>query len=171
MTAIPTLESERLTLCPLDSSCFEAYERFYGDAEASGTYGGPLSPAAAWSRLAADAGAWTLQGFGVWAVRLRGEKEVVGVCGFWRGHGWPTELTWWLLPEARGQGIAFEASRIAVAHAYRDWRWPTVQTYMRDDNAAARKLVLRLGGRPVGRPSFPDGEFRDLFEIPEAAAR
>ncbi|WP_431256862.1 GNAT family N-acetyltransferase [Roseateles chitinivorans] len=170
MTAIPTLESDRLTLSPLDRSCFDAYERFYGNAEASGSYGGPLSPAAAWTRLASDVGVWTLQGFGVWAIRRRDETAVLGVCGFWQGRGWPTELTWWLLPEARGQGMALDASRLAVTHAYRDWGWPTVQTYMRDDNIAARKLVLRLGGGLVDRVCFPDGEFRDLFEIPDPAA-
>lgn len=166
---IPTLESERLVLSPPDRRCEDAYRRFYADADASGAYGGPLAPAAIWSRLAFDIGVWTLQGFGVWAIRRRDEDAVLGMCGFWQGPGWPVELTWWLLPEARGQGLALEASRLVVAHAHRVWQWPSVQTYMRDDNHAARALVARLGGRLVERRTFPDGERRDLFEIPPAA--
>ncbi|HEX7637025.1 MAG TPA: GNAT family N-acetyltransferase [Burkholderiaceae bacterium] len=163
---IPTLESDRLVLQPLDAGCAPAYARFYTDAEASRSYNGPLTAAAAWTRLASDLGAWHLQGFGVWALRRRAEGDVVGVCGFWQGLGWPRELTWWLLPEARGQGLALEASRAALRHAYDAFGWPEAQTYMRDDNAAARALVLRLGGAKVGRPVFPDGESRDLFHLP-----
>jgi RimJ/RimL family protein N-acetyltransferase len=117
---------------------------------ASAFYSGPLTPAAAWSRLAADIGVWHLQGFGVWAIHDRQTGQVLGVCGFWQGKGWPRELTWWLLPGARGQGIALEASRVVIHHAFNHLHWPLVQTYMNDSNAAARALVWgakRLGGR------------------------
>src|SRR5471030_2104303 len=101
---IPTLRTERLELIPPDRRCDDVYQRFYTDAEASRAYGGPLAPAAAWARLAYDVGAWRLQGFGVWAIRTRSEQDLVGVCGYWQGRGWPRELTWWLLPEYRGRG-------------------------------------------------------------------
>ena len=129
-----------------------------------------MSAAQARARLAADAGAWVLQGFGVWAVERRTDQAVVGVCGFWQGAGWPRELTWWLLPEARGGGLALEASRAAVAHAYRVFGWPVVHTYMNDGNAPARALALRLGGQCTGRQPFPDGLERDVFCIPDAKA-
>lgn len=141
------------------------------------SYGGPISAGAAWARLSADLGSWYLQGFGVWAVERKLQKDIVGTCGFWQGKGWPRELTWWLLPEARGHGLAKEASVAAVAHAYTAFRWAEVQTYMKDENAAARALVLALGGVKIARQSFPDGLERDLFHIPmrpnnaEASAR
>ncbi len=53
---IPTLRSARLDLMAPDASCDAAYQRFYTDAEASAAYGGPLSPGAAWARLAHDVG-------------------------------------------------------------------------------------------------------------------
>lgn len=162
----PTLETPRLHLRPLAADSADAYRRFYTDPEASRAYGGPISAAAAWTRLAADLGSWGLQGFGVWAVERRDGSEIVGTCGFWQGLGWPRELTWWLLPEARGQGLALEASRAAIAHAHQAFGWPEVQTYMNDDNAAARALVRRLGGEPVGRQVFPDGLERTLYRLP-----
>ena len=73
---------------------------FYTTQAASHAYGGPM------------------QGFGVWAIERMGTRDIIGTCGFWQGNGWPRELTWWLLPVARGQGYALEASRAAVAHAY-----------------------------------------------------
>jgi RimJ/RimL family protein N-acetyltransferase len=163
---IPTLETERLLLRPLALDCEAAYQRFYTDADASRHYSGPLTPAAAFARLSADLGSWYLQGFGVWALQRKAEGDVVGVCGFWQGKGWPRELTWWLLPETRGQGLAQEASRAAIAHGYDVFGWDIVQTYMNDNNDAARALVLRLGGEPMGRESFPDGLKRTLYRLP-----
>jgi [ribosomal protein S5]-alanine N-acetyltransferase len=161
-----TMQTARLVLEPLSSACEAVYEAFYTDAEASAAYGGPLTAAGAWNRLAADMGAWSLQGFGVWAIRRRAENDLVGVCGFWQGKGWPRELTWWLLPGTRGQGIAAEASEAVIRHAYVNLGWARVETYMNDSNAAARALVLRLGGVKTGRRRFPDGLERDLFLLP-----
>ena len=163
---IPSLYTERLLLLPPSKVCEELYDRFYTDAEASGAYGGPLTSGGAWSRLAADIGSWSLQGFGVWAVQRRELGDCVGVCGFWQGKGWPRELTWWMLPEARGLGLAQEASRAAVTHAYEVFGWASVETYMNDANAPARALALKLGGQNIGRRQFPDGLERDVFRLP-----
>jgi [ribosomal protein S5]-alanine N-acetyltransferase len=163
---IPTLHTERLVLRPLRADCESLYETFYTDADASKHYGGPLTRAAAFARLAADLGTWHLKGFGVWAIERRDHHDLIGVCGFWQGKDWPRELTWWLLPAARGAGYAQEASHAAIAHAYGIFGWPIVETYMKDENEAARKLVLRLGGICTRRQSFPDGLERDVFRLP-----
>lgn len=166
---IPALHTQRLVLEPPSRRCEALYERFYTDAEASRSYGGPLTPRAAWMRLAADVGTWQLRGFGVWAVRRLREDDLVGTAGFWQARGWPCELTWWLLPEARGQGLALEASRAVLAHAGAAYGWTSVETYMPDANAAARGLALRLGATRVDRRVFPDGVERDVFRIPVPA--
>ena len=162
---IPTLETERLILLPPSEACESLYEEFYTDEQASCAYGGPLTSGAAWARLAADLGTWHLHGHGVWAVQRREQRDLVGVCGYWQGNGWPMELTWWLLPRVRGGGIAQEASLAALEHAYRVFGWPVVETYMNDNNERARALVLRLGGVKSGRRQFPDGLERDVFRI------
>ena len=163
---IPTLETERLILLPPSSAAEELYRRFYTNESASRAYGGPLSAGAAWSRLAADLGSWYLQGFGVWVVQRREQGDLVGTCGFWQGQGWPCELTWWLLPEVRGEGLAVEASRAAIAHAYHAFKWQVVETYMSDSNQPAKALVQRLGGVKIARQAFPDGIERDRYRIP-----
>lgn len=162
---IPTLATDRLDLVPPDASCLPAYERFFMDGSASDGYGGaPLTAEAARARLAADQRAWEARGFGLWVIRHEGLP--VGACGFAQKSGWPRELTWWLLPAHRGQGLAREASRAAIDHAYAVFGWPSVETYMKDSNAAARALALSLGGIRIGRPVFPDGLARDLFRLP-----
>jgi [ribosomal protein S5]-alanine N-acetyltransferase len=167
---IPTLRTDRLVLIPPSAVCDGLYTRFYTDANASRAYGGPLSSSAAWSRLATDIGSWHLQGFGVWVIQRRLEGNLVGTCGFWQGEGWPRELTWWLLPESRGAGLAYEASQAALSHAYGELRWDRVETYMNDSNASARALVLRLGGKKISRRAFPDGLERDVFHLPAPCA-
>jgi len=164
--SIPTLTTGRMLLVPPSTACQAMYRRFYTDAEASCSYGGPLTPGGADIRLAADISAWALQGFGVWAIQESQSERLLGVCGFWQGSGWPRELTWWLLPEARGRGIAMEASRAAIACAYEIWQWDEVQTYMQDENHEARALAHRLGGTKIRRQTFPDGIDRDLFLLP-----
>lgn len=167
---IPTLETQRLLLEPPSEAGWGAYERFYTDAEASKMYGGPMTVQQAWARLASDLGTWHLRGFGVWLLRRKIEGDYVGTCGFWQGNGWPRELTWWLLPEARGRGLAKEASQSVIAHAYNGFGWNAVQTYMKDENDAARALVLSLGGKMVERRAFPDGLERDVFFLPRPSA-
>lgn len=163
--SVPILQTSRLRLVAPEAAHRALYRAFYTDSDASAQYGGPLSPEAADARLRRDGAAWDRHGFGVWVVTWRTTGEAVGACGFWQGEGWPRELTWWLLPAARGQGVAHEASRAAIACALGHWRWPHVETYMRDENVAARALAQRLGGVVVERRVFPDGIARDLYRI------
>lgn len=170
MSAVPVLQTARLRLRAPEADAEALYRRFYTDAAASRAYGGPLSVGGAHTRLLADRGAWEVQGFGVWVLERRAERDLIGTCGFWQGPGWPRELTWWLLPEERGAGYALEASRAAVAHAYEVFGWPAVETTMSDANAAARSLVQRLGGEPIGQCRTPAGELQALYRIPRVAA-
>lgn len=164
---IPTCETERLILrAPADSD-FPVYRDFYADADASEFYGGPLPADRAWRALASDVGHWALRGYGRWAVTLQTTGDMIGSCGLWWPKGWPrSELTWWIVPSARRKGYAHEASRAAIQFGYDVLEWPMVETHMRDDNTAARKLVEALGGMKITREPFPDGVERDIYHIP-----
>jgi RimJ/RimL family protein N-acetyltransferase len=166
---IPTIETERLRLVPPSIECFEAYEKFYTDADASKMYGGPIAKEQVWARLKADLGSWYLLGFGVWVIQLKSDNSYIGTCGFWQGKEWPKELTWWITPEGRGKGIATEASNAALLHAYNEFNWQHVETYMNDENIAARALVEKLGGKKSRRESFNDGLNRDIYVLPKPA--
>lgn len=107
-------------------------------------------------------------GFGVWAIQIKSDKSIVGTCGFWKGLDWPRELTWWVTPEARGKGIATEASEAVIRHAYSEFKWDIIETYMNDENIAARSLVEKLGGIKSRREMFPDGVNRDIYEFPRS---
>ena len=166
---IPSIETQKLRLIPPSIDCFELYKSFYTDATASEMYGGPIGIEQVWTRLKADIGSWYLLGYGVWAVQQKSDNSLIGTCGFWKGKNWSKELTWWVMHEGRGKGVATEASKAAIDHAYIKFKWSSVETYMNDDNIAARSLVEKLGGKKVDRKVFPDGLSRDIYQLPKSA--
>lgn len=168
---IPTLQTERLLLRAPTPADLPTYQRFFADAEASSFYGGPLDAGQAWRVLAMDFGHWALRGYGRWVIESRTSGTMVGSCGLWWPEGLPrSELTWWLLPEGRGQGFATEASVAAIAFGYDVLQWDLVETHMNDNNVPAQRLVQRLGGTVLVRETFPDGITRNVYRLPRAAA-
>ncbi len=164
---MPVLTTERLTLRGPDAADFPLYRDFFAQATGPGTYGGPRRADDAFRVLAYDVGHWQLKGFGKWLLDVTATGQTIGGCGLVHPTGWPNaELTWWLMPQARGHGYAAEASRAALAHAYDTLGWDEVVTHMRDANTPARALAERLGGTIARRETFPDGVTRDVYRIP-----
>lgn len=167
MPDVPEILTDRLLLRAPGERDSGMYALFYGDAEASVFYGGPLPEVASWSRLARDLGHWSLRGYGMWVIERRDAGEGVGVCGLYWPTGWPRpELTWWILPQHRRQGFALEASLAAIRFGHETLGWSRVETHCDDDNAGARSLISALGGVKITRERFPDGQSRDVFEFP-----
>lgn len=167
MRDIPTLETNRLVLRALSESDFPTYRDFYGDGEASAFYGGPKSETEACNKLSGDLEHWRLRGHGLWALETKQDGKVVGVCGLVWTSGWPrSELTWWITSDSRRQGFAKEASKRVIRFGYETLKWDLVQTHMKDENIAARSLVLSLGGTVFARETFPDGVTRDIYKLP-----
>ena len=165
-----SIDTGQLLLRPPESRDFNVYKSFFSDPEASRFYGGPLRTDQAWRVLAGHLGHWQLRGYGMWMIVREDSGEPVGGSGFVWPEGWPRrELTWWLLPEARGKGIAVEASRAAIRHAYDRYGWALVETHMSDANVAAKRLVQKLDGWEIARENFPDGEIRSVYELPRPA--
>ena len=168
MPDIPTLETDRLMLRAPCESDFPIYRDFYGDAEASKFYGGPKNEAETRDRLASDLGHWQLRGYGLWMLETKQDSQSVGACGLMWPHGWQrSELTWWIASHSRRQGFAKEASQAVIRFGYQQLGWDLVQTYMKDENQAAKALVQSLGGTKMARETFPDGLERDVYRLPE----
>lgn len=117
-----------------------------------------------------DTAHWAVNGFGMFLLHRTEGGAFMGGAGLSHPDDWPShELTWWLMPEARGTGFATEASRAVIDWAYTALGWPQVETHMRDENAAAHALAKRLGGSVDRRETFPDGVTRDVYVLPERA--
>lgn len=169
-----TLTTARLTLTPPTAEDLTYYQTFYAVSDVViGGYRVGRSDADIAEIHQADMSHWNAKGFGMFLVR-DADGDFVGGAGIKHPDGWPRhELTWFLLPSARSQGYATEASRAVIAYAYDILGWDVVETHMRDENAPAHRLAKRLGGQKITRETFPDGVMRDVFSLPqtqEAAA-
>lgn len=90
-----------------------------------------------------------------WGICLRGDDEVVGTCGFYRGFpGGVGELGFVLRRDYRGRGLMTEALRLVVDHGLRELRLRDVVAYTRPTNRPSIRVLERIGMRraPTDRP-------------------
>jgi len=145
-TAIPTIATERLTLCPPVMADFDAYAAFVTGPRTT-WMGGPHTRDTAWAWFCNDVAQWHLCGMGGLIIRRSGEP--IGQVSLTHGPQFPEpELGWMLFdPATEGAGLATEAAR-----ALRDWalgprRLPTIVSYIDPANAPSIRLAERLGAQ------------------------
>jgi len=164
----PVLTTARLTLRAPTACDRAAYHAFYFSTELTvGHYRGGRSDAEVDAILSREITHWATNGFGMWLLRKHSDDTVLGGTGLEFADDWQMhEVTWWLMPEARGHGYATEAARVVVDWAYEHALWPQVETFFRDENVASRRVAERLGGTFDRRECFPDGVTRDVYALP-----
>jgi RimJ/RimL family protein N-acetyltransferase len=144
----PTLETERLVLRAPKPSDTEVFVEAYA-ADRMKWAGGPKTPKEAWRLFGLEIGHWVLRGFGMFVVTLKGEDHPRGIVGNWFPHGWAEKEVGWVIlnPADEGKGIAYEAAKACVAHAFGPLGWKTAVSYIHPVNASSIALAERLGAR------------------------
>lgn len=143
----PTFTTERLRLRPLVPTDLDVFQRLHDDAEVTRHLAPPrpLSHPESFRLLAQVLGHWQLRGYGYWALELN-EGPFIGIAGLWFPEGWPgVELGWRLAPQHWGKGLALEASRAVMRHAFDDLQLPELLSIIRADNQRSIRLAERLG--------------------------
>ncbi len=158
---IEHLQTSRLILRPPIASDWPAFRDFIMSDRAA-HLGPPKDIGAAWRTFAAELGHWVYHGFGMWTVLARGEDRPLGLVGPWCPADWPeTEIGWMIFaPDIEGTGIATEAARAAVDHAWRVLNWDTIVSYVSPDNTRSIRLAEKLGAvhdpdAPQPKPEAP----------------
>ena len=131
MTACPTLETDRLTLRPLEESDLEAYTEMLMQPEVRRSLRLPrtYSRSDAWRGMAQWRGQWELRGSGQWAVTERATGSFVGRAGLhcpelpdWPGMevGWTLHPTYWGRVRHRGgeRSVAYAFEVLAVDEVF-----------------------------------------------------
>lgn len=145
-----TLETERLLLRPFRDTDTEAYAAMCADPEVMRYVGerGVLTHDDAWRQMAMLVGHWQLRGFGMWAVEERTTTTFIGRVGLHFPDGWPDkEVAWALARPYWGRGLALEAARAALTHAFGALRWERAISLIDPDNRRSIRLAERLGQR------------------------
>lgn len=161
----PVLVTERLTLRAPAPQDAEAFVAFYG-TDRAGYVGGPMKPRMAWNFFCTEIGHWAVHGFGMFTVTRTGDDRALGIVGHWYPLGWPEREIGWVLFEGEGEGIAFEAARACIDHAYGALGWETAVSYIDPANDRSIRLAERLGATldPDATPPVP------LFKPADAPA-
>jgi RimJ/RimL family protein N-acetyltransferase len=154
MTAVPTLQTQRLTLRPMVAADFPAYAAMMASPRTA-FMGGPFGTQPAWFAFCHDIASWTLFGHGGLMIDRRDTGETVGQVGINAGPLFPeTELGWLIYQGHERQGFATEA-----ASALRDWAfaalpYDSLVSYTHPENHGSQAVARRMGALldPVAVP-------------------
>lgn len=122
MITIPILSTERLRLDAFSDADIGALAAILGEPDVAKTITANASTlekcrASARHRVGWHNASWGERGYGVWAVRARGDNALFGWCGFAAPDiGADPEILYGLAPDCWGKGLAQEAVRAAI-----DW--------------------------------------------------
>lgn len=156
MTGEPRIDTDRLILRPPRAEDFEGWAALMGDEDAARFIGGVQPREVAWRGFLALAGAWQIQGFGMFSVIERHGGDWIGRVGPWRPLGWPgPEVGWGLLRSHWGRGYAHEAAVATIDWAFTHLGWPEVVHCIAPENTASIRLARRLGSRNRGPGRMP----------------
>jgi RimJ/RimL family protein N-acetyltransferase len=157
------IRTPRLLLRRPEPRDLDGFVAFYA-SERSAMNGGPLTAGRAWRAFGTQLGAWQMNGFGMFAVTFRGDDRIRGLVGPWFPGDWPEREIGWSLFDAadEGRGIAHEAARAALAHAFGPLGWTTAVSYIHPANARSRALAQRLGAVLDAAAATPPAEVTPL---------
>ncbi len=131
-------------------------QKFLTCAETMRYLGGAQHEADAWRTFAGWLGMWQLTPAAMFAVIEKASGEWIGRVGPWYPLQWPArEVGWGLRRAWWGKGLAFEAARASIQHAYETLGWETVSHMIDDRNVASQRLAEKLGSKPTGRVELP----------------
>jgi RimJ/RimL family protein N-acetyltransferase len=151
MTAIPTLETERLILKGPTLDDYPDIAAMWGDPEVVEYIGGvPFKPEDTWARLLRYAGHWALLGFGSWVVRDKA-GTYVGDVGLFDLHRdlepklEIPELGWVLAKHAHGKGYATEAVQRILAWGEQHFGPRPFSCIIDTGNQASHRVAQKCG--------------------------
>ena len=148
-----TLETERLVLCPLSEADLDALHRnsneplvrlYLWDDE-------PVSMEQIKGIFSQSVREFAEKGLGLFGLRLRGEAELLGLCGFRSLENTDDiELTYQLSHECWERGFATEAARACLHYAFEEVGLERVVAGIEPQNVASIKVIEKLGMRYAG---------------------
>ena len=92
------------------------------------------------------AGAWAMDGFGMFSVIEKATGRWIGRLGPWYPADWPgTEVGWSLVRDAWGKGYATEGAAAAIDWAFDTLGWTEVVHTISPENVNSQRVAQRLG--------------------------
>jgi ribosomal-protein-alanine N-acetyltransferase len=153
-------ETERLFFRLWREDDMPLAQPIWGDARVTALIGGPFDAA---GRLRSEIETERARGVQYWPIFLKGSSAHAGCCGL-RPHREIYELGFHLRPEQWGKGLATEAARAVIAHAFGVLAAPAVFAGHHPENHASRRVLLKLGFRHThDEPYAPTGKLHASY--------
>jgi RimJ/RimL family protein N-acetyltransferase len=161
-SAVPSIETERLTFRGHRLADFEDCAALWADPQVTRYIGGkPFTREEVWTKLLRYLGHWSLMGFGFWVVTEKRSGRLVGEVGFadFKREIEPSiegepEGGWVLAPWAHGKGLATEALRAAVGWADAHFASKRTVCLISQDNAASIRVANKCGYQEFARTTY-----------------
>lgn len=146
LTGIPVIETDRLRLRGPEARDFEAWADFMA-SDRSRHVGGPVTRTLAWRGFCHMTGHWVHRGYSMFILADKASDAALGMAGPWFPEGWPErEIGWSIwMPQAEGQGLAYEAAMAARRYAYEALGWSTAISLIVEGNTRSEALARRMG--------------------------
>lgn len=144
----PVLETKRLVLRQLQSADAPAIFAIIGDEVAMQYYPQRFRYDDAVKWVARNRQRYKQHGFGLYAVLLKGESELIGDCGIVKQHveGEPAlEVGYHFSRDHWGHGYATEAARACMGLAFHAFGAGKVISLIRPENLPSRRVAERNG--------------------------
>jgi RimJ/RimL family protein N-acetyltransferase len=104
-------------------------------------------------------------GYGLYAVELKSNGKLIGMCGFVRRASLPgPDIGFAFLPEYEGKGYGFESATEMMRFGRERLSFDTVYAITSKDNDISGKLLTKLGFSFDKFVIMPDGEELKLFQ-------
>jgi len=159
------LDGPRIRLRPWRDSDSVPFAALNADPEVMRHFVSPLTREQSDAFIAHNRAHEAQHGYCFWAVELRDQAPLIGLCGLQRvtfeARFTPAvEIGWRLARPFWGQGLAEEAARIALAAGFGPLGLAEIVAFTVPANRRSWGLMQRLGMRPDGdfpHPRLPEG--------------
>ena len=142
------LETERLYLREMKQSDFEALCKILQDQDAMYAYEGAFCDDEVQEWLDRQIARYQKWGFGLWAVILKENEEMIGQCGLtmqpWKEDE-VLEIGYLFWRSYWHNGYAVEAAKACKKYAFETLKAKEVCSIIRDTNTASQKVAMRNG--------------------------
>ena len=98
-------------------------------------------------------------GFGFYSLILKSDQQIIGIAGLVDREGIDhIDIGYGMLPEFRGKGYAFEATKAIYDYGYEELKLKKIVAIVNPDNTSSIKLLSKLGLEFERMIRFPDEE-------------
>jgi len=168
-TSVPVLETERLRLRPLSHNDADGVMAIFGSPEVLRYLNLPPTDTREKAIGLIDwlAGNFQRQEGIDWGITLRGENDLIGLCGAyaWERGDCHVDLGYHILPGRWGQGYATEAARAVIGWCFDNLDVHRIQADCTDGNQGSEAVLLKCGFRVEGiarESCWEHGRFVDI---------